>query len=126
MTVITPLKTPKECFDTLVNLYERKIPSQKRKLKTKLKYAKMEKGELVSSFFTKISQIRDQLQVVGVKVDDDDLVQAVFVDLPLSWETFLSNIIARRINQIFRSNGTTVFKRKEEFGTRVDLPRKIR
>ena len=30
MPVITPLKTAKECFDTLMNLYEKKDPTQKR------------------------------------------------------------------------------------------------
>ena len=34
MSVITPLKTAKECFDTLVKLYEAKVPSQKRFLKS--------------------------------------------------------------------------------------------
>jgi hypothetical protein len=29
MPVITPLKTAKECFDTLVKLYEAKAPNQK-------------------------------------------------------------------------------------------------
>ena len=55
MLVITPLKTAKECFDTLTNLYEKKAPSQKRVLKNKLLTLKMEKDEGVVSFFTKIS-----------------------------------------------------------------------
>lgn len=29
MTVLTPLKTAKESFDTLINLYENKAPNQK-------------------------------------------------------------------------------------------------
>ena len=33
---ITTLKTAKECFDTLANLYEKKAPSQKRVLKKRL------------------------------------------------------------------------------------------
>ena len=84
MTVLSPLTTAKECFDTLTNLYEKKIPSQKRVLKTKLRFLKMEKGESISKFFTKISQIKDQLQVAGVQVDEDDLIQAVFDGLPPS------------------------------------------
>lgn len=36
MPVIVPLKTAKECFYRLVNLYEKKAPSQKRALKKKL------------------------------------------------------------------------------------------
>jgi hypothetical protein len=72
-------------FDAAI-LSTEKAPNQKRVLKAKLKYIKLEKGESISSFFSKISQIRDQLLVVGVKVDDDDLVQAVFDGLPSSWE----------------------------------------
>ena len=33
---ITALKTAKECFDILTNLYEKKAPSQKRFLKKRL------------------------------------------------------------------------------------------
>jgi hypothetical protein len=36
-------------MDTLVNLYDKHAPSQKMTLKPKLKYLKMEKGELVAS-----------------------------------------------------------------------------
>jgi hypothetical protein len=36
MPVIAPLKTVKECFDTLTYLYEKKAPSQKRVLKNRM------------------------------------------------------------------------------------------
>ena len=36
MPNITSLKTAKECYDTLVNLYKKKAPSQKRVLKKRL------------------------------------------------------------------------------------------
>jgi hypothetical protein len=36
MPVIAPLKTTKECFDTLTNLYEKKVPSHNRVLKKRL------------------------------------------------------------------------------------------
>jgi hypothetical protein len=74
MTAMTSLMTVKECMDTLVNLYEKQAPCENRKLKHKLKYLKMEKGESVESFFSRISQIRDHLLVTGVTVDDDYLV----------------------------------------------------
>ena len=83
-----PLKNINDCFNTLTNLYEKKAPSQKRYLKNKLRTLKMEKDEGVASFFTKISQVRDQLLAIGVKVDDDDLVQTAVDGLPSSWETF--------------------------------------
>ena len=45
MPTITPLKTTKECFDTLTNLYEKKAPSQNRVLKKRLRTLKMNKGK---------------------------------------------------------------------------------
>jgi hypothetical protein len=38
MPTMTSLMTTKDCMDTLVNLYEKRAPSQKRTLKHKLKY----------------------------------------------------------------------------------------
>jgi hypothetical protein len=61
-------------MNTLVNLYEKHALSQKRTLEHKLKYLKMEKGESMASFCSRIAQIRDKLLVIGVIVDDDDLV----------------------------------------------------
>ena len=55
MSMIAPLKTAKKCFDTLTNLYEKKALSQKGALKNKIRNLKMEKDEIVFSFFTKIS-----------------------------------------------------------------------
>ena len=52
---VTTLKTAKECFDTLANLYEKKAPSQKRVLKKRLRTLKLNKDEGVGSFFTKIT-----------------------------------------------------------------------
>jgi hypothetical protein len=94
---MTSLMTTKECMDTLVNLYEKHAPSQKRTLKNKIKYVKMEKGEFVAFFYFRIAQIGDQLLFIGVTVDDDDLVQAIFDGLPSSRETFLSNVSGREI-----------------------------
>jgi hypothetical protein len=52
---MTSLMNAKDCMDTLVNLYEKQAPSQKRTLKHKLKYLKMEKGESVASFYSRIA-----------------------------------------------------------------------
>ena len=95
MPTITPLKTAKECFDTLTNLYEKKAPSQTRVLKKRLCTLKMNKDEGVPPFFTKIAQVRDQLSTIGVPVDDDDLVHTAFDGLPSTWETFLVAVSGR-------------------------------
>ena len=55
----------------------------------------MEKEEKVATFFSRITQIRDQLLAIGDKVEDDDLVQTVFDGLPTTWETFLASVNGR-------------------------------
>jgi len=101
MPVLTSLMTAKDCYDTLMNLYEKTTPSQKRNLKNKLKFLKMEKGESIASFCSKIAQIRDQLLVTGITVEDDDLVQAIFDGLPPSWDTFLASVNGRETQPAF-------------------------
>ena len=78
MTVMTSLMSPMQWMDALTQLYEKSATSQKRFLKHQLKYLKMEKGDSVGAFCSKIAQICDQLRVTGVTIDDDDLVQAIY------------------------------------------------
>lgn len=101
MPIITPLKTAKECFDTSIKLYETKAPSQNKLLKNQLRTLKIEKDESINPFFTKISQIKDQLLAIGIAVDDDDLVQIAIFGLPQSWETFLSSVNGRDVQPSF-------------------------
>jgi hypothetical protein len=120
MPAMTSLITAKECLDTLVNLYEKKTPNQKRKLKYKLKYLKMEKSESVASFCSRIAQIRDELLVTGVIVDDDDLVQDIFDGLPSSWETFLSSMSGREIQPTFERLGHDCLQEESRTATRSE------
>jgi hypothetical protein len=64
---------------------------------------KIEKGESVEYFCSRIAQTRDQILVTGVIVDDDDLVKTIFYSLPSSWETFLSSVSGRDIQPMFES-----------------------
>jgi hypothetical protein len=101
MHVIAHLRKANECFDALANLYEKKVPTQKRTLKKQLRTLKMGKDETISAFFSKIAQTRDQITVIGVAVDDDDLVQTTVDGLPESWETFLSSVNGREVQPNF-------------------------
>ena len=103
MPVVDPLRTRKNAFDALANLYEKKAPTPRRALKKQLHSLKMEKDETIATFFSKISQIRDQLMAIGDKVEYDDLVQTVFDGLPASWETFLASVNGREFQPNFKS-----------------------
>ena len=39
--------------------------------------------------------------VIGVTVDDDDLVKAIFDDIPSSWDTFLYSVSGRETQPMF-------------------------
>ena len=95
ISVITPLKTAKECFNTLTNLYEKKAPTQKRALKNKMHNMNMERDETVGSFFTNISQVKDQLASISMETDEDDLIQTSINGNPTSWETFIGMVNGR-------------------------------
>ena len=78
-----------------MNLYEKKDPTQKRDLKNKLHNLKMDKYDIVASFFSRISQVKDQLPSIGVVMDEDDLLQTTINRLPSLWETFLEAVNRR-------------------------------
>ena len=94
-SVIIPLNMENECFDTLTNIYEKKAPTQKRYLKNKLYNMNMERDETLASFFTNISQVKYQLEIIGVETNEDDLLQTFIDGLPASWEIFLPTINGR-------------------------------
>ena len=57
-------------------------------LKDKLRNIKMEKGDSMPKYLTKFTQCRDELESVGVTVDDEDLVILALLGLPKSWHSF--------------------------------------
>ena len=66
---------------------------------------KLNKDESVGSFFTKIKYVRDQLIVIGITVDDDDLVQTAVDGLPSSWEPSWHPSVDERISQPLKGFG---------------------
>jgi hypothetical protein len=56
-------------------LYQSNNQSRKMLLREKLKSTKMARGELVVTYLTKFTQIRDELATVGETVDETKLVR---------------------------------------------------
>lgn len=54
ITIITQLKTAKECYDSLTSLFETKNPSQKRALQNKLDDIEMMKTGTIATYFMNI------------------------------------------------------------------------
>jgi hypothetical protein len=56
---VSELKTPKEMFDTLTKLYERKTIIRKLTLRHQLRNVILNRSETVSNYFMRISQIKE-------------------------------------------------------------------
>ncbi len=76
------MKTPNEMFDTLFELFEGKNINIKMILRTQLKNVKMQKAESMQSYFTRVSQIKEQLEVVGDMVEEVKFVMTTLNGLP--------------------------------------------
>jgi hypothetical protein len=61
----------------------------------KLKSIVMTTSDIVTSYLVKITQIHDQLAIIGEKVEDAELVNMALNEFPVSWEPFVKGICAR-------------------------------
>ena len=57
--------TPKKMYDSLSRMYEGKNINKKMNLRAQLKGTKMSKGEPIQDYFTRVSQFKEQLSVIG-------------------------------------------------------------
>jgi hypothetical protein len=70
---VSSKKTPKEMFDALTRLHERKNINRKMNLRTQLKNTRMQKGEMIQEYFSRISEFKEQLEAIGNTIDEDEL-----------------------------------------------------
>ena len=64
-------------------------------LRKKLKSIKMAKAEVVISYLTRISQVRDELVAVGEVVPNEELVQTAMNGVSKPWDVFVEYFLAR-------------------------------
>ena len=57
---VSSLKTPKDMFDSLTKLFERKNINRKMNLRNQLNNVKIQNAETIQSYFTRASQILKQ------------------------------------------------------------------
>ena len=75
-------ETPYAMWKALKNIFQRNSDQKKLELKDKLKKIKMEKGNPIQKYLTKLTQCWDELGSVGITVADDDLVSLEILGLP--------------------------------------------
>jgi hypothetical protein len=96
-------KTPKEMFDALSKLYEGKNINRKTNLRTQLKNTKMQKGEMIQEYFSRISEIKEQLKAIGDTIDEDEFVITALNGLTRPWDAFIQSVCGRKEKLQFES-----------------------
>ena len=61
---VSAFKISKEVYDALVMMFEGKNINQKMTLRNQLKSVKVQNSETIQYYFTRVSQIKEQLEVV--------------------------------------------------------------
>ena len=92
---VSSLKTPKEAFDALTELFEGKN-IKKMTLRNRLKNVKIQNLETMQSYFTRVSQIKEQFEAVEEKVEEGEISVTTLNGLPRSWDSFIQRICARK------------------------------
>ena len=83
-------------FDALTKLFEGKNINRKMTLRNQLKNVKIQNAETIQSYFTRVSQIKEQLEAVDEEVENVEIVMTTFNGLPRSWDAFIQGICARK------------------------------
>ena len=84
-----------EMWRALTGLFQSSYENRKMVLREKLKNIKMVKGEVCMTYLTRISQVRDELVVVGVVVIGPELVCTALNGVIAPWAVFVQGLVAR-------------------------------
>ena len=57
---------------------------------------KIQNAETIQSYFTRVSQIKEQLEAVDEEVENAEIVMTTLNGLPRSWDAFIQGICARK------------------------------
>ena len=57
---------------------------------------KIQNEETIQSYFTRVSQIKEQLEAVDEEVENAKIVMTTLNGLPRSWDSFIQGICARK------------------------------
>ena len=83
-------------FDPLTRMYEGRNINQKMNLRTQLKNTKMQKGETVHDYVSRVTQFKEQLEAIGDTLDEDELIMTSLNGLTRPWDAFIQTICAKK------------------------------
>jgi 2-phosphoglycerate kinase len=87
-------KSANAMFSNLTNLFQSNNENQKMVLRDRLRNTKKSKTDSVISYLTRITQVCDQLGVVGETMTDVELVRVALNGFTKPWTSFIKGICA--------------------------------
>jgi hypothetical protein len=93
---ISHLDSSKKMYDALTNLFSVRNIGQVMRLKNELSDMKMNEDDSITSYFVRISQLRDQLQGIEEITSKKELVNIVLNGLPKTWDAFAASMNTRK------------------------------
>jgi hypothetical protein len=93
---ISHLDSSKKMYDALTNLFLVINIGQVMSLKNELRNMKMNDDDSITSYFVRISQLRDQLQAIEEITSEKELVNIVLNCLPKTWDVFSASMNTRK------------------------------
>jgi hypothetical protein len=93
---VSSKNTPKYIFDSLTIMYEGNNINQNMNLRTQLNNTNMQKGEIAQDYFSRVTQFKEQLEQIGDKLDEYELIMTTLNGLKRPWDTFIQTICARK------------------------------
>ena len=93
---ISHLDSSKKMYDALTNLFSVRNIGQVMSLKNELRDMKMNDDERITSYLVRISQLRDQLQVIEEIISVKELVNIVLNGLRKTWDAFPASMNTRK------------------------------
>ena len=88
-------------YDALSRMYEGRNIDRNMNLRTQLKSTKMCQGESIQDYFTRVSQFKEQLEAIGVSLDEDELVITALNGLTIPWDSFIQTMCAKKESRKF-------------------------
>ena len=82
-------------WTALTNLYQSSNENQKMVLREKLISMHMNKGENMTTYLTRITQVRDELGAIGEVIQSAELVYTTLNGVTKQWVVFVEPLVAR-------------------------------
>jgi hypothetical protein len=93
---ISHLDSSKKMYDALTNLFSVRNIGQVMSLKNELRDMNMNDDDSITSYFVRISQLRDQVQAIEEIISEKELVNIVLNGLPKMWDAFAASMNTRK------------------------------